>query len=117
MATITIPNFLTEKVVNGLNTYQYTALSAAMHIAKIRVTKPSGSGMTISIQQNGSTKATVTLNGDSSGYGHQNTQELAVTMNCSINDTIAFVLTSSTASDEQLNSVVATLNIHIGSGN
>lgn len=116
MATITIPNFLTEKVVQGLNTYQYTVASSAMHVARIRVEKLDASTMTIAIQQNGSTKATTTVPAQTDG-GPQSTAELEVTMNCVANDTINFVLTSSAVPDQQLNTVKATLNVHIGSGN
>ena len=58
----TIPNFLTNKVVSSLDTYNYTVTTAAMHVAKVRVQKMPPSGLTVAIQQNSVTQATVTVN-------------------------------------------------------
>ncbi len=114
MATITIPSFNTgEKVVNGLNTYRYTIATTATHTARIVVTQPTDTGMTVAIAQNGSTKATATL--PAGAAGQQGNYILQVVMNCTATDTVDFVLTSSTAADQQANTVKATLNVHIGS--
>lgn len=113
MATITIPNFLTAKVVDGLNTYQYTIQTAAMHICRIKVDKLPSSTMTIAIQQNGTPIASVTCVALDQSDG-QSSQILQVCANCALNDVISFVLTSSNPADEQLNTVKAILNIHVG---
>lgn len=113
MATITIPNFLTEKVVNGLNTYQYTVTTAAMHTCRIKVDKLPGSTMTITINQNGSPIATTTLVAVLP-YDGQSSAILQACANCAVNDTLSFVLNSSAVDDKQLNTVKATLNIHVG---
>jgi hypothetical protein len=118
MATIIIPNFLTQKVVNGLNSYQYTVGSSAMHTCRIEVDHREASTMTVSIVQAGSvnaTLATATLPGGSSVQGMpQGTLILQALANCVSGDTLTFVLTSSAPIDEQLNTVKARLNIHVG---
>jgi hypothetical protein len=118
MATINIPNFLTQKVVNGLNNYQYTTTTSAMHTCRIEVNHREASTMTIAIVQAGShnaTLATITLPGGSSVQGMpQGTYILQATANCVSGDTLTFELSSSAAIDEQLNTVVAKLNIHVG---
>lgn len=116
MATVIIPNFLTEKVVNGLNTYQYTITTAAVHNCKIKVDKLPQSTMTVSIVQAGSvntTLATVTLVAEDQSDG-QSSIILNVPANCAINDTISFVLTSSNPADQQLNTVKSIINVHVG---
>jgi hypothetical protein len=118
MATIIIPNFLTEKVVDGLNSYQFTTTVAGMHTCRIVVDHRDSSTMTISIVQAGSvsaTLATTTLPGIPAGSPQPNVI-LQGTANCAIGDTLTFVLTSSEVSDEQLNTVKARLNIHMGLG-
>ena len=118
MATIIIPNFLTQKVVNGLNSYQYTTTSSAMHNCRIDIDHREASTLTISIVQAGSvntTLATATLPGGSSVAGMpQGTFILQACANCTSGDTITFVLTSSSPIDEQLNTVMARLNVHVG---
>lgn len=116
MATVIIPNFLTEKVVDGLNTYQYTVQTTAMHVARIRVSKHPSSTMTISILHNGSPVNTLTL-APVSANGGQSEAVILSSIACASSDTISFSLTSSASTDQQLNTVKATLNVHIGSGN
>lgn len=115
MATITIPNFTTgQKVVSGLNTYQYTVASAAMHVAHIEVDHHLSSQLTVSIQQNGSTISTITLPGTTQVQG---TAILVTTMNCALNDVISFVLSSSASVDNQTNTVKSRLIVKVGSSN
>ena len=83
MATITIPNFNTEKVVNGLNTYQYVVTTAAVHNCRIKVDKLPSSTMTITINQNGSPIATTTLVALDESDG-QSSAILMVTTNCAV---------------------------------
>src|ERR1700726_479044 len=109
MATVIIPNFLTEKVVDGLNTYQYTVASAAVHNCRIKMDHQPSSTMTISIVKAASvnaTLATVTLAAVPDGPS-QNTTILQAMANCAVNDTISFVITSSETSDKQLNTIKA----------
>jgi hypothetical protein len=116
MATIVIPNFLTEKVVNGLNTYTYTVGSTAVHTCRIEVDHLEASTMTIAITQTGSVNATLstaTLPGGLSGMP-QNTFILMGIANCVLGDVISFVLTSSASSDKNLNTVKARLIVKVG---
>lgn len=116
MANIIIPNFNTEKVVDGLNNYRYTVLTAGMHVARIRVSHLPTTGMSISINQNSVSCAAVTL-----ASRHQSSPQandsLMVTINCAVNDVIEFALTSFLSEDNQLNTVKAELIVKQGSGN
>lgn len=116
MATIIIPNFLTQKVVNGLNNYQYTTTTAAMHNCRIEIDRMAKSTMTISIVQAGSvnqTLATVTLVAFPLGMP-QTPTILQACANCAPGDTITFSVTSNAPIDQQLNTVMARLNVHVG---
>ena len=116
--TIVIPNFLTQKAVVGLNTYQYTIQTAGVHSCRISVDHLNESTLTVSIVQAGSvntTLATATLPGGTTPAGApQGTITLIATANCAASDTISFVLTSSNPADQQLNTVKAKLNVHMG---
>lgn len=74
--------------------------------------------MTISVVQAGSnnaTLATTTLVAGSSTSGSpQSSATLNVIANCTAGDTITFVLTSSAAIDEQLNTVKAKMTVNVG---
>lgn len=117
MATIIIPNFLTAKELLGLNTYQYTALTAAMHVASIRVDRRQSSAFTITINQNGSPVSSITVQPLSDQTVAQSSQSLSATMNCAVNDVITVVVSSSSTSDMGLKDCKAILDIHIGSNN
>jgi len=103
MSTIAIPNFLTQKIVNGLNNYQYTVKDAAVHNCRIEINHSNSSGLTVSIVQAGSknaTLATATLPNSSSMEGQpQGTFILSAASNCAIGDTLTFQLSSSSAID------------------
>jgi len=118
MATIIVPNFNTQKVVDGLNSYQYTTQSTTLHTCRIEVDHREASTMTISIVQAGSvnaTLATITLPGGTSTQGApQGTVILQAMADCTSGDTITFVLTSSASIDNMLNTVKARLNVHAG---
>lgn len=121
MATIVIPNFNTQKVVDGLNSYQYTIATAGMHTCRIEVDHREASTITIAIVQAGSinsTLATMTLPGSTTASGGpQATAILQALANCAVSDTLTFTLTSSTPIDQDLNTVKARLNIHMGGYN
>lgn len=110
MANITIPNFTTgEKVVNGLNDYSYTIQTTATHNVSCNVTQPNPTGMTVTIKNNASTIATFTLPANSIQGNFLCQTPIA----CAANDVVHIVLASSNSNDQQLNNVVAKLNIHI----
>jgi hypothetical protein len=117
MATIIVPNFNTVKEYTGLNTYQYTVTAASMHNCSIKVEHRDASTMTISIVQAGSNNATLvttTLVPATNVGDPKSVASLNVIANCSIGDTLSFVLTSSTAIDNNMNTVKATINVHQG---
>jgi hypothetical protein len=114
--TIAIPNFNTEKVYDGLNTYTFTVNTAGMHLCRIKMDHRAASTMTIAITQAGSvntTLNTITVASVPSGSPQTSTilQSLA---NCAIGDVLSFVITSSSTEDQQLNTIKATMNIHMG---
>lgn len=121
MATIIIPNFTTQKTMVGLNTYQYTVQSAAMHQVRIVISHHQSSNLTCSIIQTGSnnaTLATVTVQPIvSPADTAQSSTILTATANCAVGDTLSFVLTSSNIDDQQLNNVKSDMDIHVGFGN
>lgn len=93
MATVIIPDFNSEKVVDGLNAYQYTIKEAGMHVCRIRVSHLPTTGISISINQNSVSRAAVTLASRQQDSSQSN-DVLMVTINCAINDVIEFALTS-----------------------
>jgi len=98
------------KVLNALDTYNHTALTANMYTVSVDMSELPPSGLSVVIKQNGSTMATAALPADS-----QSNIKLQVVLNCAINDTIGVVLSSAQASDTGLNVVKGLLNIHVGS--
>ncbi len=116
MATITIPNMITEKVYCGLNSYQYTIATSAVHNCRMEVDHHSTSTLTMSIVQAGSasaTLATMTLPGGPAG-GPQSTAILNVPVLAVAADTITFVVTSSGAIDNDANNVKIRVLVRIG---
>jgi hypothetical protein len=116
VATVIIPNFNTQKTVNGLNSYQYTVQSAANHTCHMVLTHRDASQITASIVQAGSVNATldtVTLPGVPAG-SPQSSLILNTMAVCQPGDTITFVLTSSATIDNMLNTVKADLKVNVG---
>lgn len=108
-----ITNFLDSKVINQLGTYSFTATVAGDCVAKISMLVNPPSGMSILIQQNGSTKASA-----SSPAANQQAIDLSVTMHLAISDVVSFVLSSSSPQDNGqsgLNLIKGILNVHMGS--
>lgn len=118
MATITIPNFNTEKVVCGLNTYQYTIQAAGVHYCRIEVDHHASSQATITISRSGSvsaTLATLTLPGSSGSNGFsQSTTVLIAAANFAVSDVVSFAISSSNVVDQQLNNIKARLIVRLG---
>lgn len=109
MATL-ITGIAQTKVLSNLDTYNHTALTAGMYMVAVRATEIPPSGLLLTIQQNSVTKATAALPAASQSH-----IELQVVLNCAINDVISVILSSGSTSDTQLNTVKASLNIHVGS--
>lgn len=109
MATI-ITGINQAKVLSNLDTYNHTALTTNMYMVKVQTSEVPPSGLTITIAQNGSTKATASV-----PAAAQNHTELQIVLNCAINDVIGVTLASSSAIDQGKNAIRALLNIHVGS--
>ena len=111
MAT-TINNLISSKIISNLDTYTYTVQNAAMHVASLGINELPPSGITITLQQNGSTVAST-----SAPNAAQQIVQLSRTLNCAVNDTISFIVASSTPTDQGPQAFKGILNIHIGSSN
>jgi len=114
MATV-IPEFSSTQVISNLDTYTYTVKSAAVHYASAQLEAlnlPSSLALTIS--QSGSRSASVSSPAMAAG---QSVLDLSASFNCAAGDVISFVISSSAASDQAINSIKGILNIHIGSSN
>jgi hypothetical protein len=108
MAT-TITRIDQSKVISNLDTYNHTALANSVYNVSIQLTEQPPSGISILLQQNSSTKASF-----SSPAAQQGVINLQVAMNCAINDVISIVISSSSASDQNINAIKGILNIHQG---
>jgi hypothetical protein len=105
----TISNIESTHVIAELDTYNYTVLKAQMYTVELDMSEQPPSGLSINIQQNGSSKATSTQ--PTTAQSHI---PLRIVMNCAVNDVISVVLSSSNSNDQQLNSIKGILNIHEG---
>jgi hypothetical protein len=118
MATLIMTDFTDQKVVSGLNSYQYTIPTAQIYKCRITVDHREASTITVSIVQAGSvnaTLATITLPGSPANLGlPQGTAILQTAANCAVNDTITFSITSSDAIDQQLNTIKSRLICTVG---
>jgi len=117
MATIVISDFMDQKIVSGLNSYQYTIPTAGLYNCNIKVDHRESSAVTVSVVQAGSvnsTLATFTLVPSSTSGGAAPAAILNVCANCAVNDTITFVLTSSAPIDQQLNTIKSKITVRAG---
>ena len=105
----TITGIGQTKILNTLDTYNHTVGLNSMYLVSISVTEQPPSGMSVIIQQNGTTIATA-----ATPAAAQSHIDLQVVLNCAINDTISVVLSSSTPSDNNINTIRGTLKITPG---
>lgn len=111
--SVTLANFNAgPQVINQLGTYVYTVNNTATHVARIRLNVVPTTGITVLIKQNASTIAT--FNSPTTG---QQEIELSCNIAATATDTISFVLTSSSAIDNQINVLKGTVVAYIGSNN
>lgn len=109
MATI-ITRIDQSKVISNLDTYNHTTLAAGMYTVSIQVSEIPPSGVTLSIKQNSSTIASVSV-----PAAAQQLTQLRVVINCAISDVLGVVIASSTAREAGPNQIKGILNIHQGS--
>jgi hypothetical protein len=118
MANITIPNFNTQKTFAGLNTYTYTIQTAGMHTCRIKTDHHQASNLTSTISQSGSFSGTLTTGTVQPIATPNNTGQSSLILearaNCQPGDVITFTLTSSTANDQQLNTLKSNLIVTQG---
>lgn len=108
MAT-TITGIFQAKVINALDTYNHTTLQAQMYTVSLGLTEQPPSGVIITIQQNGVTKASA-----SAPAASQAAMSLKTTMNCAQGDLLSVIVASSSASDQNINSIKGILTITPG---
>lgn len=101
-----LPSFGHQQIVTNLDTYTHTVVSAGLRIAKALVTIPAGSGLTITIQHNGSTIAS-----SPAPVSLQDSIYVAsLPVYCAVNDTISWIIASSAAIDQSTNALQITLS-------
>lgn len=95
--------------VCALDTYNHTADAASPYFVKVSAQEIPPSGLSIAIQQNGSTKITSIAPAAS-----QNHIDVQIVLNCASSDLISVVLSSVSAGDTGPNAIQALINIHKG---
>jgi hypothetical protein len=85
-------------VFSGTGTVQHVAAQSALYRVSIRTTLPASSGLSVVIQQNGST-----IVSSATPTSTQLELDLQTVISCTANDTLAVVLSSSAAADNGLN--------------
>ena len=106
MAT-TISNMIQSKVINALDTYNYTLITTAPHLAKIVLTEIPPSIISIVIKQNSTTLATSVA-----PAAAQNHIELSIPFIGTSGDVIGFVITST--DDKPINTIKGVLQVTVG---
>lgn len=118
MATISIPNFLSQKAVSGLNSYTFTAVTPGTHYCRMEVDHHSSSAATIAISRSGSVSATLgslTLTPNGSGVAApQSTAIVIGAANLLAGDVITFAVSSSAAIDQGSNNIKSRILARIG---
>lgn len=109
MAT-TITGIMQTKVISNLDTYNHTAGLNSMYVVRMTVSEQPPSGVIITIQQNGVTKATTT----SAPASTQQLVELRTILNCAASDLISVIVSSAVTSDSNINSIKGILKITPG---
>ncbi len=108
MATI-ITGTEQSKVISNLDTYNHTALLNSMYVVSLMVTEQPPSGLTITIQQNGS--PVVATSAPSTAQG---VVQLRTILNCAANDLISIIVASSSSTDIAINQIKGILKITPG---
>lgn len=107
---IILPNISHSQPICALETYRHVATAASMYVVDVDISEIPPSGLSIVIQQNGSTKATSAAPASSQIH-----VPLRVVMNCAISDNIDVIVTSSLPAEAGINLIKGSINIHRGS--
>jgi hypothetical protein len=97
------------KVINGLDTYNYTVINSGLHTVSLGINEIPPSGITITIKKNGSTIAST-----SAPAASQQVINLSALINCTASDVLGVVVASASAIDSGLNDFKGILNIRQG---
>jgi hypothetical protein len=108
MAT-TITGIGQVKVLSNLDTYNHTALLNSMYTVQVDLSEQPPTGCSITIQQNGSTKAT-----SATPSNTQLNMKLGVVLNCAASDVISVIIASSNTAESAPNQIKAILKITPG---
>ncbi len=111
--SISIPNFLTPKVVSSLNTYDYTIQTDGDHVCSAQMTmavRPSS--LSVVIKKNSTTIFT-----SAAPSAAQRVLNCSVSGNFIVGDVIHFVISSTDQVDAAPNVIKGILNIHRGDTN
>lgn len=106
----TIPNFNHAYQFNALDTYNYTIQTAGNHLIAVKATAVASTTpnqVTIVINKNGSPIATLVPNTSP----NPNEMNLSALNNCTVNDTISVVFTSTKVSDAGPNRIRGLITI------
>lgn len=109
---ITITDITRSNTVKQLDTYNYTVPTAGMYTTTIDMSEVPTSTVSIAIKKNGSTQLTSAV-----PAAAQLHIPLRLVMNLAANDVIGVTISSSSAIDQQLNTIKGTLTITQGSSN
>lgn len=96
-------------VTCGLDTLNATAAAAGLYNVAVQLTEVPPSGLSVVVNQNGSPVFTAPVLTPT-----QVAQQFKVGLNCALNDTVSVVISSSSAIDQQLNTVKSTVSFNQG---
>lgn len=102
--------FINKPYVNvGLDTMTHTVLNSTIYSVQVQLTEVPPSGLSVVVNQNGSPVFTAPALSPT-----QIAQQFKIAINCTAGDVITVVLSSSSAIDQQLNTVKSTISIQQG---
>ena len=104
-----INNIGYSKPICNLDTYQHTALATQPYSVNVTMSEVPPSGLSITIQRNGSTVASAQMN------SNQNRAMIQAVIPCVVADVISIIVASSAVQESAPNSIKGLLNLHIGS--
>jgi hypothetical protein len=100
---------ISQKTCEGLNTYNYTIVTAGHHVVQVMVEARTPSSISVVISQNGTPNATSIAPAPT-----QSVIPLRTILNCLVGDVISIAVTSPSITDTFMNRTRTTINIHQG---
>lgn len=105
-----ITGIMQSKIINALDTYRHVAGTNNMYKVSCDVNEIPPSGVSVVIQQNGSTKFS-----SAAPAASQQLVSGQIVLNCAANDNIDIIVSSSSAPEAGINLIKGIINIHVGS--